>query len=63
MDFTLAGKQTQHFMIQSPPFFLRDNSSQKVTQQESTVKKFEQGCQDKAVGKDAFSTTGHPHAE
>ena len=45
MDFTLAGKQAQHFMIQSPPFFLKDNSSQKVTQQESTVKKFEQGRQ------------------
>lgn len=57
MDFTLAGKQAQHFMIQSPPFFLKDNSSQQVTQQESIVKKFEQGCQDQAAGKDAFSTT------
>ena len=63
MDFTLAGKQVQHFMIQSPPFFLKDNSSQKVTHQESIVKKSEQGCQGKAAGKDAFSTTGQPHEE
>ena len=57
MDFTQAGKQAQRFMIQSPPFFLKDNSSQKVTQQESIVKKFEQGCQDQVAGKDAFSAT------